>query len=205
MDWAHLVAFNLTLLAAMAAPGPALLFALRQSIAGGFRVGLATGTGLGLVAAAWTGAALMGLEVVFALFPWAFLALKLLGSGYLLWIAWGLWRDACAPVAQPADPGRRAFLGGVLVNLGNPKSVLFAASVLVVIFPPGLGWADKALIVLNHFLVELAVYASFAALLSTPTARAGYLRLKPVIDRVAALVLGALGLRLLLGKTGEMP
>ncbi|SDY10646.1 LysE family translocator [Citreimonas salinaria] len=200
MDWPHLVAFNLTLLAAMAAPGPALLFALRQSIAGGFRAGLATGAGLGLVAAAWTGAALLGLEVVFTLFPFAFTALKLLGAGYLLWVAWGLWRDARAPVAGPADPGRRAFLGGVLVNLGNPKSVLFAASVLVVIFPPGLGLAAKALIVLNHLVGEIAVYAAFAALLSTAPARAGYLRLKPVVDRVAALVLGALGLRLLLDR-----
>ena len=50
MTWTQLLAFNLTLLAAMAAPGPALLYALRQSIAGGFRTGLATGAGLGLVA-----------------------------------------------------------------------------------------------------------------------------------------------------------
>jgi len=42
----------------VAAPGPALLFALRQSIAGGFAAGAATGAGLGLVAALWTGAAM---------------------------------------------------------------------------------------------------------------------------------------------------
>lgn len=200
MDWPHLAAFNLTLLAAMAAPGPALLFALRQSIAGGFAVGVATGAGLGLVAAGWTAAALFGLEVVFTLFPWAFAALKLLGAGYLLWVAWGLWRDARTPVGHVADPGRRAFLGGVLVNLGNPKSVLFAASVLVVIFPPGLSLPEKALIVANHFAVELAVYAAFAAALSTGPARVGYLRLKPVVDWIAALVLGALGLRLLFDR-----
>jgi threonine/homoserine/homoserine lactone efflux protein len=35
MTTAQLIAFNLTLLAAMAAPGPALLYALRQSVAGG--------------------------------------------------------------------------------------------------------------------------------------------------------------------------
>ncbi|KUF11617.1 LysE family translocator [Pseudoponticoccus marisrubri] len=200
MNWTHLLAFNLTLLAAMAAPGPALLFALRQSIAGGFATGVATGAGLGLVAAGWTGAALLGLDAVFALVPWAYLALKLAGALYLLWVAWGLWRDARAPVAQAANPGARAFLGGMLVNLANPKSVLFAASVLVVIFPPDLALSDKALIVANHLLVELCVYALFAAALSTARARAGYLRLKPVIDRAAALILAALGLRLLVGR-----
>ncbi|MBS0122769.1 LysE family translocator [Thetidibacter halocola] len=200
MDWTHFLAFNLTLLAAMAAPGPALLYALRQSIAGGFRTGVATGAGLGLVASLWTAAALLGLEAVFRLVPAAFVAVRIAGALYLLWIAYGLWRDAHLPVADSARPGARAFFGGMLVNLANPKSVLFAASVLVVIFPPGLTLADKALVVANHFAVELTVYALFAALLSTPPARAGYLRLKPAIDRAAAAVLGALGLRLLLGR-----
>ena len=66
--------------------------------------------------------------------------------------------------------------------------------------PSGVSLTDKALIVLNHFCVELVIYGGFAALLSTPPARAGYLRLKPVIDRGAALILGALGLRLLSGR-----
>lgn len=200
MTFAHIIAFNLTLLAAMAAPGPALLYALRQSIAGGFATGVATGAGLGLVAALWTGAALLGLNAVFALVPWAYMALKVAGALYLLYVAWGLWRDARRPVADSAHPGARAFLGGMLVNLANPKSVLFAASVLIVIFPPELGLADKALIVGNHFVVELCVYSGFALILSTPRARAGYLRVKHLADRAAALVLGALGLRLLLGR-----
>lgn len=200
MGWAHLLAFNAALLAAMAVPGPALLFALRQSVAGGLRTGIATGAGLGLVAALWTGTALLGLGAVFALVPWAYLALKLVGALYLLWIAVTLWRDARKPVADTAHPGARAFLGGALVNLANPKSVLFAASVLVVIFPQDMTLADKALIVLDHFVIELSVYSGFAALLSSPPARAGYLRLKPVIDRIAAVILGALGLRLLLDR-----
>ncbi|MBY6115700.1 LysE family translocator [Mameliella alba] len=200
MTWTHLLAFNLTLLAAMAAPGPALLYALRQSIAGGFRVGVATGAGLGLMAATWTGAALLGLEVLFTLFPFAYGAMKLAGAFYLLWIAYGLWRDARKPVTDSAHPGARAFLGGLLVNLLNPKSVLFAASVLVVIFPAGMTVTQKALVVCNHLVVEVAVYSLFALLLSTPPARAGYLRAKPVIDRVASAILAALGLRLLLSR-----
>lgn len=200
MDWTHILAFNLTLLAAMAAPGPALLFALRQSIAGGFARGAATGAGLGLMAALWTGAALLGLEVVFTLFPAAFIVMKIAGALYLLRIAYLLWRDARKPVSDSVTAYGRAFMDGMLVNLSNPKSVLFAASVLVVIFPAGLSLGDKGLIVLNHFVVEVIVYGGFAALLSTPPARAGYLRLKPAIDRGAAVILGALGLRLLTNR-----
>ena len=200
MTTAQFIAFNLTLLAAMAAPGPALLYALRQSVAGGFRAGVATGAGLGLMAALWTGAALLGLNAVFALVPWAYLMLKTAGAIYLIWIALQLWRSARDPVADSAHPGARAFLGGLLVNLANPKSVLFAGAVLVVIFPPDLSLGTNALIVANHFGVELIVYTLFAAFLSSAPARAGYLRLKPVIDRTAAAILGALGLRLLFGR-----
>jgi len=197
---AQFVAFNLTLLAAMAAPGPALLYALRQSVAGGFAAGVATGLGLGTMAALWTGAALLGLNTVFALVPVAYLALKIAGALYLIWVAVTLWRDATLPVADSARPGARAFLGGLLVNLANPKSVLFAGAVLVVIFPPDLTLAQKSLIVLNHLAVEALVYTLFAAFLASPPARAGYLRLKPRIDRAASVVLGALGLRLLLDR-----
>ena len=200
MTAAALIAFNLMLLAAMAAPGPALLYALRMAISGGFAAGAATGAGLGLMAATWTGAALLGLDAAFAMFPWAYLAMKIAGALYLLYLARAIWRDARAPVADRAAPGGRAFLGGLLVNLANPKSVLFAASVLVVIFPPDLTLAEKGLIVANHFTVELIVYSLFAALLATPAARARYLGAKAALDRVAATLLGALGLSLLIDR-----
>ena len=101
-----------------------------------------------------------------------------------------------APTVQ-----QRYFLCGFLVNLSNPKSMLFAASVLVVIFPRDLSTSDIMLIVANHMAVEWIAYAGFAFLLSTRPARDGYLRLKSIFDRVAAGVLGALGLRLMLDRS----
>jgi len=200
LDAAHLIAFNLTLLAAMAVPGPALLYAMRMAVSGGRPAGIATGAGLGLMAATWTGLALLGLNAVFTLVPWAYAALKTAGALYLIYVAWRMWRDAARPLADTAHPARRAFLGGLLVNLANPKSVLFAASVLLVIFPADLSLAEKGIVVMNHLAVELVVYSLFAILLSSQGARAGYLRAKPALDRIAATVLGALGLRLLIDR-----
>jgi threonine/homoserine/homoserine lactone efflux protein len=198
---AQLVAFNVTLLAAMASPGPAFLLALRNAIAGGSRAGILTGIGLGTMAALWTGCALLGLAAVFELVPWLYLAMKIGGALYLLWLAWGMWRDARQPLAVGADRATaRPLLQGFLVNLANPKSVLFAGAVIVVIFPAGLGLADSALIVLNHWLVEIAVYSGMALALSSPPARAAYLRGKIWADRIAAMLLGALGLRLLIER-----
>ena len=202
MTLAHLLAFNVTLLAAFLSPGPAMLYALRNTLRGGLGMGLATGCGLALVAAGWTLAAFLGLQAVFALVPWAYGALKFAGAAYLIWLAWHIWRDAGAPL--PAAPDRptgqlalRAFGMGMLVNLANPKSVLFAAAVLVVIFPAGLSAADIALVVGNHLLLEILGYGLIAWTLSRPTARAAYLGARRWLDRLAALVMGALGLRLL--------
>ena len=199
MDLTHLIAFNMTLLAALASPGPAMLLAIRATLCGGRGHGLATGFGLGTMAAVWTLLALLGLDAIFTLFPWAYLAMKITGAAYLFWIAYGMWRDAKAPLAPQGAPvpRRHAFRTGLLVNLANPKSVLFAASVLVVIFPPDMTLAQKALIVTNHLIVEWIAYSLFALALSTRPARDGYLRLKSIFDRLAATILGMLGLRLL--------
>lgn len=180
-----------------------MLLAMRNTLTGGLGAGIATGAGLGLIAACWTLAALTGLSALFALAPWAFGAMKLAGALYLIWIAFHLWRDAGAPLGEGRAGRRRwgrAFVSGMLVNLGNPKSVLFAGAVLVVIFPAGLGLRDGAMVIAAHFLLELLGYALIALTLSHPAARAGYLRAKLWIDRIAGVVLGALGLRLLLSR-----
>lgn len=195
-----LLAFNAVLIASIFSPGAAFLMAVRTTVAAGRRAGLLTGLGLGLMASLWTLAALMGLEAVFALFPWAFGALKLGGAAYLIYLAIQTWRGAHAPIDATAKPARRAFAEGLLVNLGNPKSMLFAAAVIVVIFPGGLSGSEIALIWANHLTLEILFYTGCALLLGAPTARAQYLRLKPLLDRTAALLLGGFGLRLLIER-----
>lgn len=162
MDLSHVITFNIALMAALASPGPALLYAIRSTLSGGRAAGIATGCGLATMAATWTLMALLGLDGLLQLFPSAYLAMKLVGAAYLIWLAWQTWRHAAEPIAAAARPRSRAFLGGFLVNLANPKSVFFAAAVLVVIFPPGLTALDKAVIAGNHLLVEVVAYTAFA-------------------------------------------
>lgn len=202
MGWDHLIAFNIALIAAIVTPGPALLYSIRTTLAGGRAAGLATGLGLAAMAACWTLLALFGLETVFTLFPWAYGTFKIGGAVYLLYIAWATWRGAHQPVARSdvraAARLRRAFGAGFLMNLGNPKSALFAAAVLVVIFPPDLAPGEMALIALNHLLIEILFYGFVACAMAAPAVSAGYLRAKPALDRIAAAVMAALGIRLAL-------
>lgn len=197
VDARSLLAFNAVLLAAVASPGPALLLAMRTTLAGGRRAGLAVGAGLATVAAGWTLVALLGLDAVFRWVPWAHGALKAGGAAYLLYLAWRTWRSARQPVEAGGSAARRAFRDGVVVNLANPKSVLFAAAVIVVLFPKGLAGPDIALIAINHLLLELALYGALALALASGPVAGAYLRAKTGIDRLCATLLGALGLKLL--------
>lgn len=195
-----LIAFNLVLLAALASPGAAMLFVIKVTVSGGRTAGILTGLGLGAAAAFWTLAAFLGLESLFALFPWAYAALKIGGALYLIWIASKTWRHANAPVSGLPPARARNFGAGLLVNFGNPKSMLFAAAVILVVFPQTLTTGDIALVVLNHLALEVVFYTLFALALSAPATRQKYMALKPILDRIAASLLAAFGLRLLLEK-----
>ena len=83
-------------------------------------------------------------------------------------------------------------------NLSNPKSVLFAAAVLIAIFPGGMSISAKSLIILNHFLVEVIFYILLAAFMGGDVIRKKYLSKKLYLDRFAAIVLLALAVRVFL-------
>ena len=198
LNAAQLAAFNVALFVAVASPGPAFLVCTQESLTGGRRAGIVCGLGLALVAGLWTLAALAGLDALFTAFPFAYSALKIGGAVLVLLFAVQTWIGARRPFEPAARPSkRRAFLRGVLLNLGNPKSVLFSAGVLLVIFPAGLSAGAMAAITLNHIALEAVVYAILANALTLDTVRTRYLALKPVIARAMAVILGGLGLRLL--------
>ncbi|MBT0957031.1 LysE family translocator [Alphaproteobacteria bacterium KMM 3653] len=197
MDLSHVIAFNIALGAAIASPGPALLVAIKTTLSSGRRAGIAVGLGLGLVAALWTLAALLGLETIFAVFPWAYGGVKAVGALYLIYIAYQMWVHARAKVEAQMTPASHAFRQGVMINALNPKSVLFAAAVLVVIFPSGMSLGENLFVVANHLAIEVLFYTGLAFGMSHAAVSQRYMRAKVYIDRVAAGVLGLLGLRLL--------
>lgn len=195
-----LLAFNLALLAAIVSPGPAMLVSIRTTLVHGRFAGIKTGLGLGFMAAIWTMMALLGLNSIFEIFPWAYIAMKTIGAVYLLYIAWNTWKSAKQPLNSDVKIGKNHFRDGVLLNLSNPKSVLFAAAVLVLIFPPDLTLIDKIIIISNHFIVELICYTIFAITMSTEAVSKQYMKAKTWLDRFSAIVLGGLGIKLLIQK-----
>lgn len=196
----HLIAFNIALFAAIASPGPAMMVAIQTTLSNGRLAGTALGIGLGLMASIWTLVALLGLNAVFDLFPWAYVACKFAGAAYLMIIAFKTWKNATGKMASNTMPASRGFRQGFLINLLNPKSVLFAAAVLIVVFPADMTAIDNAIVVANQLAIEWLFYSTLAFSMSSRVVRECYLRARVYLDRTASVVLGALGLRLLLDR-----
>lgn len=170
MDPLALLAFALAMGLSMAAPGPTIAALLARVIARGtpgilpFCAGLVVGDVL------WLGAAVFGLSVLAQTAQPVFAALKWAGVAYLLFLAWKLWT---APAAAPEDAplpqgeGWRAFGGAVLLNLGNPKVMVFytalAPAVIDMAHVTLLGFAELALVLVVVFSGVLAAYVLLAS------------------------------------------
>lgn len=196
MDWAHYLSFNLAILAALISPGPAFIVMLRSSVSGGRSAALRTGLGLSTAAVLWTALALGGLTALFSAVPAAYLMTKVAGAGYLLWLAFSIWRRAGTPPGAAPPRGLQGYFLGLAANFSNPKAVLFIAATFATILPAQMAGTDRALLLLNHFILEVTFYTLLALAFDAGPFRRAYLGAKRLLDRMTALMLGALALRL---------
>ncbi len=185
-------------------PGPSFVLVARTSIAVSRRDGLAAALGMGVGGTLYGGLALLGLHAVLAQIGGLYFGLKLAGGLYLIYLAIGLWRGAADPIVVPQTAGQHAigpgksFSFALVTQLSNPKTAVVYGSIFAALLPaqPPV-WIFAALPPLI-LLVETGWYAVVALAFSSGRPRAAYLRSKTWIDRIAASVMGILGLRLII-------
>lgn len=175
-------------------PGPAIIAAIQTSFSRGRQVALPFGLGLALGASFWCLFAIAGLALIFRTHPQIYYAFKVLGGLYVIWVGLGLWRSARAPLPEAAEKKfGRGFIGGVLLNLSNPKPALFYAALILKLFPGPLTLTQNASIYATSLATELFWYATVTIAMSTASMRRSYFGAKFWIDRTAAIALFALG------------
>lgn len=109
-------------------PGPALLYTAAQTLAGGKRAGLMAALGIHLGCYFHVLAAAFGLSAILQYVPELYLALKLAGSAYLIWLGVSmLWQKTAPKTAleRPAKTTGRALFESMTVEILNPKVALF--------------------------------------------------------------------------------
>lgn len=110
-------------------PGPAMLYATAQTLAGGRVAGLMASLGIHVGCYVHVFAAAAGLSVLFHAVPVLYLAVKLIGAAYLIWLGIALFRsrgvDGTGLPQVRRKSGRRAFAESVTVEVLNPKTAIF--------------------------------------------------------------------------------
>jgi threonine/homoserine/homoserine lactone efflux protein len=207
-----LPAFVVAVVLISASPGPAMALILRRAALHGFRATVATVLGLELGLYLWALAAAGGFAVIVAASEVAYLVLRVVGAGVLLYLGVRAWRSALtvrrAAVAS-ADPDEvattspvrasgsaRAFGEGVLVQLANPKAAVFMLAFYPQFVPADRPlFATTAALALLQVALETVLYLALAA----GVARAGTWfrrpRVRVRLEAATGTALVGLGLR----------
>ena len=202
-SWLLFIAASLVLIAT---PGQDMILVMSRSVAQGAAAGVVTAAGVSVGLVGHTVLATLGVGAVLRTSEWLFLALKLVGAGYLLYLGIGLLLTKRGDLALGSGARRslgRLFLDGALSNLANPKIAIFYFAFLPQFVSPSAGHPTLSIFALGiafaalTFLVKGPV-GIFAGVLS------GWLRARANVltwvYRTSGAVLVGLGLRLALER-----
>jgi threonine/homoserine/homoserine lactone efflux protein len=193
MTLATIIAYCGALFIAAAIPGPGMTAIVARALGSGFRPTFFMGLGLILGDIVYLTAVILGLAIVAKTFTTVFLVIKFVGAAYLVYIAYKLWTAGLLSQSVTADTENRAgrsFLSGLLVTLGNPKTMLFYIALAPSLLPlSAIGLFDYLLLIGLTFTVLMAVLIPYILL----AAQARHLLKRPsalkLLNRGAAGIL----------------
>lgn len=150
-------------------PGPGVFSSISSGLRHGFRLGLWNGVGMQAanlaciaVVAVGLGAILVASETLFSLVKW-------LGVAYLVYLGVVTWRAVPRGFEEDGDDhahsAREIFVRGFLVNITNPKGIIFFAA----IFPQFIDVArplplQYLILGATTFVTDLAIMMGYTAL-----------------------------------------
>lgn len=153
VDPLTLAAFVPAALALNLTPGADMMFCLAQGMRGGPRPAVAASAGISTGSMVNVALAGLGLGALVAALPGLFEAIRWAGIAYLLWLALRTLRAPLGTAGAPAVRPARAFRDGFLVNISNPKVILFILAFIPQFVDPARG------AILGQFLIFGSVIA----------------------------------------------
>lgn len=134
VDAHNLIGFSLVVLGMALTPGPNMMYVVSRSIAQGRVSGLISVCGVALGFLCYMLAAAFGITALMFAVPFAYDTLRLVGAGYLLYLAWqAIKPGGSSPFivkALPIDGPAKLFSMGFLTSILNPKIAMLYMSLL---------------------------------------------------------------------------
>jgi threonine/homoserine/homoserine lactone efflux protein len=173
IDFRTYALFVVAALVVVVAPGPDILYVLSRGVTGGRRMGSVSALGIVCGEVLHTVLAVFRLAALLHASTSAFLIVRFLGGGYLIYLGIRAIRERNGMDLEGAVLGSdwEAFRQGVLTNLFNPKAILFYVTFLPQFVSPARGHAQLQLVVLGLTFAVLDVTCLQALAYSTGRVR----------------------------------
>ncbi|MDP1565560.1 MAG: LysE family transporter [Polaromonas sp.] len=167
---------------------------------------LAAVAGMTSATLVWALLAVVGVGIVFSTLPVLRQGAQIAGGLYLLYLACKLWRSGAAADSVPAQRLSRAaaFRVGFVTSALNPKIALFYGSVFATALPPSPSWLHVASAVAVVYINSIIWHTSVVMAFSQKAVQQAYLRNFARLTRVSGAVVGAFGLKLIVGMLQEL-
>ena len=164
-------------------PGPAVMLVMSSALRHGWAPAMLPAFGVTLANLGWVALAASGAAALAVTFPAGFMALKLAGLAFILWLAIGLVRhDPVRPAAASTyAPSRTGlFLRGVGLQFANPNALVYFGVLLPAFFDPARPIGQQVAIVMVSVtateLMGLTLYARLADALNRRFQSAAFAR-----------------------------
>ena len=189
-------------------PGPDMTLFVGRALSEGKSAGLACMAGAMTGCAIHTTLVALGLSALIVASPQAFLVLKIVGAGYLIWLAWQAIRKGSAfspdTTRRKPRPFWKNWATGVGINLLNPKIILFFMTFLPQFVSADDPHAAGKLLFLGLSFIPLSLPVTVPMVVAAD-GFAGILSRSPkvtrVIDWLFAGVFSAFALKILTAQT----
>lgn len=201
-----LLAWSIQLVGVLS-PGPSVALILSVATSQGRAPSLITAFGVACASIVLSVATVIGLAALFATVAELMVIIRFVGAGYLAWLAYKSFAKAVRPTALPqelitnAPSAWRAGLSGFILQLSNPKAIMFWLAIASV---GGVGEAPihiVVLFVLGAFVNSFVGHGGYALLLSSGPFRRAYTYASRWIEGALACFFLYASLRLAVGRS----
>jgi homoserine/homoserine lactone efflux protein len=173
-------------------PGPAVFYVTSQALYRDFRTSVAASFGILTGNAVYFLASALGLSALILASSTVFLAVKWLGVAYLLWLGLRMLFGAASLRSAPDQKSAtgKAYRGGIVVQLANPKNLIFFVAILPPFIDVSVSIPLQILLLgLTSLIIEITVLLIYGFIGSRAGHYARDSRFAIWIDRVAGAML----------------
>lgn len=199
VSWAQLAGFFAVSLVIIVIPGPGVLFVVGRALSHGRRAAYTTAAGHAVGNYLVAALVAVGLGTLLARSDEVFLAVKLAGAAYLVWLGIQAFRQrsslaaAMTAASGPTREGWRALRDGIVVGITNPKTFILFGAILPQFVNRAAGRVPAQMLALALVVVALGLVSDSAWALAASGVRSWFAR----SPRRYALVGGTGGLAMI--------